>query len=110
MKKGMLMRGWIPVLLVLAVVVMAEGTGEPASDYATAIPVTTIDEEYAYVADQVCPECGGTYAVAEQSLQFDDSGTPYDVLYASCEGCGAARDFYFDVSALPWFSGEWDEE
>gem|GEM_PF-6508786 len=104
------MRGWIPVLLVLAVVVMAEGTGEPASDYATAIPVTTIDEEYAYVADQVCPECGGTYAVAEQSLQFDDSGTPYDVLYASCEGCGAARDFYFDVSALPWFSGEWDEE
>ncbi|MCX7021196.1 MAG: hypothetical protein NTW26_02770 [bacterium] len=104
------MRGWIPVLLVLAVVVSAEGTGEPASDYATAIPVTTIDEEYAYVAVQPCPECGGVFAVTEQSLQFDDAGTPFDILQAECQSCGATRDFYFDVSALPWFSGEWDEE
>jgi hypothetical protein len=104
------MRGWIPVLLVLAVVVMAEETGEPASDYATAIPVTTIDEEYSYVAEQACPECGGAYAVASQSLNFDDAGTPFDILHAQCENCGAERDFFFDVSALPWFSGEWDEE
>jgi hypothetical protein len=104
------MRGWIPVLLVLAVVVTAEGTGEPASDYATAVPVTTIDEEYDYVAAQVCPECGGGYAVTAQSLDFDDAGTPFDILHAQCQSCGAERDFYFDVSALPWFSGEWDEE
>jgi hypothetical protein len=104
------MRGWIPVLLVLAVVVMAEETGEPASDFDTAIPVTTIDEEYSYVAEQACPECGGAYAVAEQSLVFDDAGTPFDILHAQCENCGAERDFFFDVSALPWFSGEWDEE
>jgi hypothetical protein len=104
------MRGWIPVLLVLAVVVMAEETGEPASDFDTAIPVTTIDEEYSYVAEQACPECGGAYAVAEQSLVFDDAGTPFDILHAQCENCGAERDFFFDVSGLPWFSGEWDEE
>jgi hypothetical protein len=104
------MRGLIPVLLVLAVVVPAVETGEPASGYATAVAVVTIDEEYRYVYDQVCPACGGAYVVVEQSLDFDGEGTPYDILHSECTNCGAARDFYFDVLGLPWFSGEWDEE
>ncbi len=94
--------------MALALVTLAEETGELATDFSTAIPVTTIDEEYEYVYEQICPACGGSYAVAEQSLDFDEAGTPYDILHSLCTDCGATRDFYFDVSGLPWFSGEWD--
>ncbi|HDR06145.1 MAG TPA: hypothetical protein ENN88_00770 [Candidatus Coatesbacteria bacterium] len=104
------MRGLAVVLFVPALAVWAEDALETASDFDTAVPVTTIDEEYQYVYDQVCPMCGGRYEVTEQSLVFDEDGVPYDILHAKCGGCGAERDFYFDVSALPWFSGAWDEE
>ena len=40
-----------------------------------------------------------------QALRFDDD-KPYDVISAVCGECGYERDFYFDVSGLPWFSGE----
>jgi hypothetical protein len=96
------------LLLLLIVLLSATAADETptATGYDDAVPVSAIDQEYDYVYNSVCPECGATAFVDRmQSLQFNDD-TPYDVITAACAECGYERNFYFDVSALPWFSGE----
>lgn len=94
------------LLLALTLLLTAAEEAPTATSFADALPVTSIAEEYDYVYSAVCPECGhAAFDDQMQSLQFNED-EPYDVISAVCAECGYERDFYFDVSGLPWFSGD----
>jgi hypothetical protein len=63
------------------------------------LAVGSIEEEYRYLHDHPCPNCGGRYEVQRQSLLFKED-RPFDALETHCAGCGARRAFLFDISAF----------
>jgi len=62
------------------------------------VRVASVQEEYDHVHAALCA-CGGRLAVRGQRLMAD-AHPPYELLIATCPGCGAERTFAFDVSAL----------
>lgn len=68
------------------------------------IPVSSVDEEYEFVARQRC-ECGGEFKVTLQTLlEREDSEGRHegkvDLLSCQCVRCGKMQDFSFDLNSL----------
>ena len=68
-------------------------------DYPNAVKVDSSAREHAYVADQLCPSCGGRLEERDQALMQHDRKS-YDVLHVACKRCGEERDFTFDISSF----------
>jgi ribosomal protein L37E len=65
------------------------------------VSVTSVSQEYAYVAHQRCKACGDSFEVVRQTLiQSDDEEHYFDVLTARCQRCGKQRDFTFNIGAV----------
>ena len=62
------------------------------------IKVNDISEEYKYMKENKC-DCGGEFALIEQSLQF--RGKVFvDVHKAYCRECSINKEFIFDISSF----------
>jgi hypothetical protein len=77
----------------------ADAAGAPEQAPVGPLTVGSIEDEYRYLHDHPCPDCGGRYEVIRQSLLFNE-GRPFDGLETHCGGCGARRAFLFDISAF----------
>ncbi len=62
------------------------------------IPVKSIEEEYAIIAEERCT-CGGVFRVVRQSLVLRP-GQPCDLLEAVCLLCGNRRKFFFAINSF----------
>ena len=72
---------------------------KPATpDVSKAIKVSSIPEEYAYLARQRC-SCGGRYNRNAQGL-LQIKGLWYDQLSVSCSECGNEQQFLFDINSF----------
>ncbi len=67
----------------------------PDLDWDRAIPVDSVQQEYALIAARRC-ECEGRFRVVRQALLFQQ-GRPYDLLEAICRQCGRSERFLFDI-------------
>jgi hypothetical protein len=65
------------------------------------IKVNEVREEYTYVQDQKCENCGTeeAYTVEMQRL-VENMGVMCDELVCVCSECGKKKTFVFDVSKL----------
>ncbi|MBD3350613.1 MAG: hypothetical protein GF364_03910 [Candidatus Lokiarchaeota archaeon] len=63
------------------------------------IKVSDVAEEYKYVYNLVCDNCGakGEIKVKLQKLT-QINGIPHDILECECTNCGKKYDFTFDVA------------
>jgi hypothetical protein len=77
----------------------ADAAGAPEHPAVGPLAAGSIEEEYRYMHDHPCPDCGGHYQVQRQSLLFKE-GQPFDGFETRCSGCGAQRAFLFDISAF----------
>lgn len=69
--------------------------------YDQAIKITSIQEEYRYVAMTPCSKCGGRLMARKQSLVTDEtSGKRHDLLETTCEQCGTPYEFLFDINSF----------
>ena len=62
--------------------------------------VFSLTAEYNYIDAQCCPECGGGYRIISDQRHENSSGEPLDIFVCECNGCGAPRRFYFNVTAV----------
>lgn len=69
-------------------------------DYREAIPVSSIREEYDYLAAHPCPLCGGRWKVRVQALLVGAQGRHYDRVDVVCSQCGKRTVFLFDIQSL----------
>jgi|YelNatPaOPRAMG01_1025707.scaffolds.fasta_scaffold94468_2 hypothetical protein len=67
-------------------------------DPSSAIPVSSIAEEYRVVGQARCP-CGGRLRVIRQALLLHEQ-RPYDLLEAVCVECGQRQEYLFDIGAF----------
>jgi hypothetical protein len=66
----------------------------------TAISVNSVEEEYKYLRQQRCPQCGGLgYKLIRQSLLDTEVG-PCDRLETECVTCSGTQNFFFNVTAV----------
>ncbi len=70
-------------------------------DFAHAIPVKSVPEEYEYLRRQRCT-CGGTFVLVLQALH-EHEGRKFDVLNVRCGKCGASRSYTFDINSFYGF-------
>ena len=68
-------------------------------DSTSAINVDNIEEEYRFIQQISCYQCGskGSFKLDLQSLIFEENN-PYDKLDCQCQNCGAKKSFLFDIS------------
>jgi len=75
-------------------------SSDKGSSIDTAIPVNSVEEEYEYLRQQRCPQCGGLgYKLIRQSLLDTEVG-PCDMLETECITCSTIRNFFFIVIAV----------
>lgn len=69
-------------------------------DRGKAIPVNSVSEEYAYIAEHPCPACGGQWQLRMQTLLSDAANRHYDRLEVICGQCGRQQDWLFDIDSF----------
>jgi len=87
-----------PAATVIAGIGGAMNQNSSTTDVSKAIKVSSIPEEYAYLARQRC-SCGGRYDRNAQGL-LRIKGLMYDQLSVSCSECGNERQFLFDINSF----------
>jgi hypothetical protein len=68
-------------------------------DSNSAIVVGSIEEEYQYIHQISCDQCGskGSFKLVLQSLIFEEN-KPYDKMDCKCQNCEKEKSFIFDIS------------
>jgi len=63
--------------------------------------VKGIADEYEFIRDQLCENCGlkGTYKMQKQTLAESYVGM-FDIVECACSECGDQKDFLFDVTGM----------
>jgi formate dehydrogenase maturation protein FdhE len=69
-------------------------------DYAEAVPVSSVSDEYAYISAHPCPVCGAPWKVRMQALLKDAQGHHYDRVHVTCCQCARHKAFLFDINSL----------
>ena len=60
--------------------------------------------EYDYLTENGCPNNGGPKEVLEQTIDYDDKESIYDVLTVECQD-GEIIEYYFNIDS---FFGKWE--
>jgi len=63
-----------------------------------------VKAEYDYLTDNACPNNGGPKEVLEQTIDYDDKESIYDVLTVECQD-GEIILYYFNIDR---FFGKWE--